>query len=219
MEPMSAAFDALILAGGRSSRLGGVPKSGLMYDGETLLVRALAAAEGAAKTVVVGPDHGGLPAGVLATREDPPYSGPASAIAAGMAALADERTGRPSPRTLILACDMPRSAVAVGALRQNLDFSAAGSNPDSASDGVMAVTPEGRKQPLAGLYRTDSLRRAVEEARLLGRLRDASVFSLLARLDVRLVTVPAGSTDDVDTWDDAAALGVSGASAESGQEP
>ncbi|MGX9902176.1 molybdenum cofactor guanylyltransferase [Arthrobacter sp. SA17] len=206
---MSAAFDALILAGGRSSRLGGVPKSGLMYDGETLLVRALAAAQGADKTVVVGPDRGGLPAGVLATREDPPYSGPASAIAAGMAALAHERSGRPSPLTLILACDMPRSAVAVAVLRENLDFSAAGANPDSGRDGVMAVTPEGRKQPLAGFYRTDSLQRAVEEASLRGGLRDASVFSLLARLDVRLVTVPAGSTDDVDTWDDAAALGVS----------
>lgn len=203
------AFDALILAGGRSSRLGGVPKSGLMFDGESLLARALAAAQGAARIVVVGPDPGGLPAGVLAAREDPPYSGPASAIAAGMAALTNERSGRPSPVTLILACDMPRSAVAVGVLRENLDFSAAGNNPGSGSDGVMAVTPEGRKQPLAGLYRTDSLQRAVEEARLRGGLRDASVFSLLARLDMRLVTVPAGSTDDVDTWDDAAALGVS----------
>lgn len=208
MEPMSAAFDALILAGGRSSRLGGVPKSGLMYDGDTLLERALAAAQGAARIVVVGPDPGGLPAGVLATREDPPYSGPASAIAAGMAAL-DDGAGRPALLTLILACDMPRSAVAVGALWQHLGFSAAGANPDSGRDGVMAVTPEGRKQPLAGFYRTISLQRAVEEARLQDRLSDASVFSLLARLDVRLVTVPTGSTDDVDTWDDAAALGVS----------
>ena len=32
--------------------------------------------------------------------------------------------------------------------------------------------------------------------------------SLLASLDVQLVTVPAGTTADVDTWDDAAALGV-----------
>jgi hypothetical protein len=39
---------------------------------------------------------------------------------------------------------------------------------------------------------------------------NGSVSALLARLDVQLVTVPAGSTDDVDTWDDAAALGVAG---------
>ena len=30
-------FDAVILAGGRSARLGGVPKQGLTYDGDTLL--------------------------------------------------------------------------------------------------------------------------------------------------------------------------------------
>lgn len=202
-------FDAVILAGGRSSRLGGVPKSQLLYDGETLLARALGAAAGAAKTVVVGPDPGGLPAGVLACREDPPFSGPASAIAAGMGALAADRGGSPSPLTLILACDMPHSAAAVRVLRSNLDATAAGFNAASGGDGAMAVTPEGRKQPLAGLYRTDSLLRAVGEARLRGGLRDASVFSLLARLDVRLVAVPSGSTDDVDTWDDAAALGVS----------
>lgn len=205
---MSAAFDAVILAGGRSSRLGGVPKSGLMYDGETLLARALRAAEGAAKTVVVGPDPGVLPAGVLACREDPPFSGPASAIAAGLGALAEDPSGTPAPLTLILACDMPHSAAAVQVLRRNVDVTAAGANHASGSDGVMAVTQEGRKQPLAGLYRTDSLLRAVDEAHLRGGLRDASVFWLLARLDVRLVTVPSGSTDDVDTWDDAAALGV-----------
>jgi molybdopterin-guanine dinucleotide biosynthesis protein A len=185
-----------------------------MYDGETLLVRALAAAQGAAKTVVVGPDPGGLPEGVVLCREDPPFSGPASAIAAGIAALAGEGSGRPSPLTLILACDMPHSAAAVGVLRQNLDFSAAATpdsaaNPDSVTAGVMAVTREGRKQPLAGFYKTEALQRAVDEARLQDGLKDASVFSLLARLDVRLVTVPSGSTDDVDTWDDAATLGVS----------
>ena len=51
-------FDAIILAGGRSSRLGGVPKSGLIYDGATLLERSLSAAGAAVRTVVVGPDPG-----------------------------------------------------------------------------------------------------------------------------------------------------------------
>ena len=32
-------FDAIVLAGGRSSRLGGVPKAGLVLDGQTLLER------------------------------------------------------------------------------------------------------------------------------------------------------------------------------------
>ncbi|WP_043436145.1 NTP transferase domain-containing protein, partial [Arthrobacter sp. I3] len=76
-------FDAIILAGGRSSRLGGVPKSGLIYDGATLLERSLRAAGAARRTVVVGPDPGGLPGGVLTCREEPPFAGPAAAIAAG----------------------------------------------------------------------------------------------------------------------------------------
>ena len=87
-------FDAIILAGGRSSRLGGVPKSGLIYDGATLLERSLRAAGAARRTVVVGPDPGGLPGGVLTCREEPPFAGPAAAIAAGLAALAADHASR-----------------------------------------------------------------------------------------------------------------------------
>src|SRR6476661_8075337 len=110
-------FDAIILAGGRSSRLGGVPKAGLIYDGATLLERSLLAAGAAARTVVVGPDPGNLPDGVLSCREDPPYAGPAAAIAAGLGALAVNRASRHGavvqpPFVLVLACDMPRSAAA-----------------------------------------------------------------------------------------------------------
>ena len=103
-------FDAIILAGGRSSRLGGVPKSGLVYDGATLLERSLRAAGAAGRTVVVGPDPGGLPGGVLTCREEPPFAGPAAAIAAGLAALAADHASRhaaAAPYTLVLACDMP----------------------------------------------------------------------------------------------------------------
>ena len=74
----------------------------------------------------------------------------------------------------------------------------------------MAVSADGRKQPLAGFYGTAVLQRCVADAAGRGGLENASVFALLARLDVREVRVPPGSTDDVDTWDDASALGVSG---------
>lgn len=113
-------FDALILAGGRSSRLGGVPKSQLMYDGATLLSRSLSAAAGARATVVVGPDPGELPAGVLTCREEPAFTGPAAAIAAGMAALERARGPLRAAMTLILACDMPKADQAVAALRAAL---------------------------------------------------------------------------------------------------
>lgn len=199
-------FDAVILSGGRSSRLGGVPKSGLMHDGATLLERALQAARGAAEIAVVGPDPGKLPDGVLSCREDPPFTGPAAAIAAGLAALerhrgADSRHRPAAPFTLVLACDMPRAGAAVRTLLE-----AAGDAPPDG--GLMAVAADGRRQPLVGLYGTAALQTCISEAGQRGALENASVFALLASLKVREVTVPGGSTDDVDTWDDASALGV-----------
>ncbi|MEN8583796.1 NTP transferase domain-containing protein [Burkholderia sp. RS01] len=195
-------FDAIVLAGGRSSRLGGTPKSALMYDGATLLERSIAAAGGARRIVVVGPEPADLPAGILSCREDPPFAGPAAAIAAGLAGLRRARAADEDDAALVLvlACDMPRAADAVGALREAAAAAAAGS--------VLASSPDGRLQPLAGFYHTAALQRAVDDAEAAGSLTHGSVFALLARLDVQAVMVPAGSTDDVDTWDDAAALGV-----------
>lgn len=211
-------FDAIILAGGRSSRLGGVPKSRLIVDGATLLERSLRAAGAAGRTVVVGPDPGDLPDGILSCREDPPFAGPAAAIAAGLDALAVDHAnrpeaGEPAPFILVLACDMPRSAAAIRTLVDALTNSPAKSptvtQHGDGRDGVMAVSADGRKQPLLGLYSTAGLQRCAADAACAGSLENASVFALLARLDVREVRVPSGSTDDVDTWDDASALGVS----------
>ena len=202
-------FDAVILSGGRSTRLGGVPKSGLIFNGDTLLERALHAASGAAAIAVVGPDPGTLPEGVLSCREEPAFAGPAAALAAGIAALErhhsrDPRRPAAAPLTLVLAVDMPRAGAAVGTLLE-----AAADVPPG--DGLMAVSADGRRQPLLGLYSTVVLQRCVAEARQRGALENASVFALLARLEAREVNVPGGTTDDVDTWDDASALGVTGA--------
>ena len=200
-------FDAVILAGGRSARLGGVPKSQLVVKGATLLEHTLQAARGARRTAVVGPQTGTLPPGVLSCREDPPFGGPAAAIAAGLAALARPNRGAANGAaalTLVLACDMPRVAGAVSSLADALAEA-----PDGARDGVVAVSADGRTQPLVGFYGTAALQRAVGDAARQNALKGGSVFALLASLELRTVPVPPGSTDDVDTWDDASALGVS----------
>jgi molybdopterin-guanine dinucleotide biosynthesis protein A len=205
VDPDPLDFDAVILAGGRSSRLGGVPKQSLMYDGDSLLRRSAAAARGARAAVVVGPDTGTVPAGLFSCREEPPFGGPAAAIGAGLAGLAAAGGKRP-PFTLVLACDMPNVGLAVAALKAAM--ATAGQVPPP--DGVVAVSEDGRRQPLVGFYSTTALQRAVAERAAAGGLTNASVTALLASLDVQLVAVPAGSTADVDTWDDAAALGVAG---------
>lgn len=187
----------MILAGGRATRLGGVPKPSLTFDGGTLLSHALTAALGAEYKVVVGPEEGTMPAGVLMAREEPAYAGPAAAIAAGLAALRRQS----APWTLVLACDMPHASRGVQKLLTELS-----ANPDT--EGAMAVSPDGRQQPLLGIYSTPALEREVAAAEKEGGLTNSSVFRLLARLKVVAVPVPEGSTDDVDTWEDAAVLGI-----------
>ena len=209
-------FDALILAGGRSARLGGVPKQSLVLHGKTLLERTLEAAAGARCTVVggdVGPQGGprpsgragdagtgatsALPPGVLACREEPAFAGPAAAISAGLDALA--AAGGGAPFTLVLACDMPLVDSAVAVLR-GVVAAGAGS--------AMARAEDGREQPLAAIYDTAELKRACSALASRKALVNGSVRALLANLDVQRVTVPGGSTADVDTWDDAAGLGI-----------
>ncbi|MCP1412698.1 NTP transferase domain-containing protein [Paenarthrobacter sp. A20] len=197
-------FNAVILAGGRATRLGGVPKPSLTYDGASLLSHALQAVRGAAAVVVVGPDASGsggvlLPDNVLRAREEPAYAGPAAAIAAGLAALKNHGMG--APWTLVLACDMPHASRGVALL-----WEALASQPGV--EGAMAVSADGRKQPLLGAYSTAAMEREVGVASQGSGLTNSSVFRLLARLNVLDVAVPAGSTDDVDTWEDAAALGI-----------
>lgn len=176
--------DALILAGGRSSRLGGRPKAGLTLDGETLLERSLRAVrDSEARNVVVVGDE--APDGVVAVREEPRFGGPVAAIAAGLEALPGD-----SDAILVLACDMPAIAEALPFLL---------SAPD-----VIAIDRE-RAQQLAIVVSTASLAEAVAA---LPTVSDASMRDLLGGLTLTPVTVPAGSTDDVDTWDDAARFGI-----------
>lgn len=81
---------AILLAGGRGSRLGGVEKAELDISGSPLVAQwCRALVDRDVEVVVVGPPDLAplLPAEVVLTREDPPFSGPASAVYAGLAAL------------------------------------------------------------------------------------------------------------------------------------
>ncbi|MWV49213.1 NTP transferase domain-containing protein [Rathayibacter sp. VKM Ac-2803] len=189
------AFDAVILAGGRASRLDGVDKPLLLLDGRTLLERVLATAEGAARTIVVGPP---VPPALLgravAVREDPPFGGPVAALAAALPLLEHE----PAPEwVLLLAGDLVDPAPAVETLLST--------RTDGGAASLLAVDRDGRTQFLLGLHRTRELARAL---RLLDRVENASVRALLRPLPTLLVEVPAGSTDDVDDPADARAHGI-----------
>ncbi|MBX3098571.1 MAG: NTP transferase domain-containing protein [Salinibacterium sp.] len=193
--------DAIVLTGGRSSRLGSTPKSELIFDGETLLRRTLRAAGAARCAVVVGPELEGLPAGVLHSREDPPFGGPVAGIAAGMAALTTFSVAA-SDAVLVLACDMPHIHLAIPLLLHGL-----AEHPES--DGVIAVDTEQRRQPLAATFRTRRLSAVLAARSRAEPLAGMAMFRLLDGLTLIPIPMPARATADVDTWEDARHLGVS----------
>lgn len=183
-------WDAVILAGGRGSRLGGIDKALLGADGTTLLERALLATAPAGSVVVVGRGNHDAPAeGTDRLRfadESPAFGGPAAAVAAGLAAIE-----APSAWTVLLAGDLP-------GVRSAVPFLLA-ARPNGAVDGVVATDPDGRRQPLLGCYRTSALREAVRRIDVNG----ASVRELLEPLTLATVGFPHALCADVDTPADA----------------
>jgi len=183
--------DAIILAGGRGSRLGGADKSALIGpDGRTTLERTVSACRevDAGRVVVVGPPDVIGALDVEVTQESPPGSGPAVAIAAGLALLQSD--GLDAGDVLVVACDMPNVEPGVKALL-------AAKGPD----GVIA-TDGGQRQWLLGLYRRAALARACASLTGWGGPGNPSVRYLLSSLDLAEVAVPAGAADDLDTPED-----------------
>lgn len=191
--PLSARaprHDAVILAGGRATRLGGASKPLVEVAGRTLLQSALDAASGADRIVVVGAVP--VPPGVVRTVEDPPFSGPAAGLAAGLGALADRGgPADPAPWTLVLAADLPRAASAVPAL-----LSVAAEDPGA--DGVCFHDAQSHPQWMLAAYRSARLRAAVSAV----STTNLSMRRLLAPLT--LMTIPGEEADiaDCDTWQD-----------------
>lgn len=156
---------AIVLAGGRSSRMGEA-KASLEWDGSPLLVRTVATLARVAPRVVVaraaGQELPPLPPGVLVVDDVHPDRGPLEGLLAGLRALE-----RPDDVAFVCATDMPlldpRFVRRVTALLR----------PDDD-----AAVPEvaGCRHPLAGVYRA---RLAPRIAALL----DAGRLSLMGLLD------------------------------------
>jgi molybdopterin-guanine dinucleotide biosynthesis protein A len=182
----SAGHDAIVLAGGRSRRMGEVAKLGLVIGGDSLLGHACAAVPDAEQLVVVGPpDQDGVPPRAILAREDPPFGGPAAAIAAGLSALGDDR----ADLVVVVAADVPRAREAVPAL-----LSACDDRPDV--DGVVARSSDGHRQPLLAAYRSAPLRAALAAHE---PLAGGSVMRVIATLRLIEIDLPDDVLADVDT--------------------
>ena len=174
-------FDALVLAGGGSTRFGGVDKAMLVLDGVTLLDRVLTATDDAVSTVVVGPVRTTCRP-VNWTVEDPPSGGPVAGIAAGL-------THGTAPVVVLLSCDLPWLA------KDDVSHLVDGLGDH---DGHGLRDTDGREQRLATAYRRTALTDAI---RRIGDPRDKSVRRLMAGLDL-VWSEPTRAGDDVDTWAD-----------------
>lgn len=173
-------WSAVVLAGGRGSRLGGVDKAAVVVGGRTLLDRVLDAVAAARQVVVVGPGKD-VP-GVTWAREDPPGGGPVAGLAAGLAHVGTDLV-------VLLAVDQP------GITGSTVDrlLAAVGDT------GAVLVDDDGRAQWLTGAWRVDRLRNALP-----ADPRDASVRSVLGPLDPARVAARPAETCDVDSPHDLA---------------
>ncbi|PQZ98656.1 molybdopterin-guanine dinucleotide biosynthesis protein [Arthrobacter sp. MYb211] len=142
------AADALILAGGRGSRLGGLDKAELLLGGQRLVDRVVRACREAVngQVIVVGPESAGTQADVV-LREEPAFAGPLAAVAVGLRAVTADWV-------VVLSCDLEYPAAVCEALSAAIDA--------SGTDGVVLVDDNERTQWLAGCYRTEPLREACE---------------------------------------------------------
>jgi len=195
MKGSGAASDlgAILLAGGRASRVGGAAKPLFDVGGRSLLAAAVAAVTDAGArpitvaSAVLDPDLD-----VTWVREDPPFGGPVAGAVAVLEAWAD--AGAAPEWTFLLACDLPRAADVVARLAADLPLLPAD------SDGMCLGDPSSRPQWLTGIYRVSALRAAA--AAMPDRGRDAAVRALVADLAITVVATPDDLTSDIDTWED-----------------
>lgn len=173
-------FDAIVLAGPRSERLGGVDKAMIDVGGSTLIDRVLAGLEEARLIVAVGPARA-VARQVRWCEEQPPGGGPVAAFSAGIAACEAQFV-------LLLAADLPFVSGAVPALIAGLT---------EGVDVAVLVDDSGRPNYLASAWRRTSA-----ESRLAG-LGNPTGLSMKMFFDGLTIAEVVDDDDwgtDCDTW-------------------
>ncbi|MFI5504598.1 NTP transferase domain-containing protein [Corynebacterium kutscheri] len=178
---------AIILAGGRSQRMG-IDKLSLVNGSTTMLAAVCESARCYADQLwVVGSQRPGLGTDVCFVRENPPFSGPAAGIMAAVRCM--PMIGE----TLILAGDLAHPEEIVHLL-------ATASIPKD-KDGVILVDESGWKQFLCAKYSLQSLHNIHSTA------INVAVKRLFSSLDFHNIYVSKFLVDDIDIPEKAAAYG------------
>lgn len=180
---------AVILTGGRGSRLGHADKAEIRVGASTLLDRVLAGTRDDQPVVVVGP-RAETTRAVTFTMEEPRFGGPVAAIAAAMAEVS-------TALVTVLAVDMPDGAAVAAECARRL----AGRDD---IDALIPVDGMQRRQSLCAAYRAEALRGAI---RNLGEVDGRAMRDLVAGLQVEewpLDPAEASLVADIDTPEDLA---------------
>lgn len=189
---------AVILAGGAGSRLGGVDKALLEYDGETLLGRLIVAFESVVSEIVIVGEPRDLAFNtttpIIWTVEEPVRGGPLAGLAAGV-----EKLSGHDRWFFALACDQPFAARAI------VPLLAAAQQAGPEVDGILGKDQGGRSQALTAIYRKAAVDRVFEG---LGSPDGLPMRALIKRLNAFELELPAGASQDVDTTADIIELGI-----------
>ncbi len=179
-------FDAIVLAGGRATRLDGTDKPALVIGDRSLLERVLAAVDDADRVIVVGPARPlrSVRRSVQWCREEPAGGGPVAGLAAGMKHVTADAV-------VTLAADLPSIAPAVPRL-----LAAISGGP---ADWAALVDDGGRVNYLAAAWRRAALQQAMES---LGEVSGASMRALTSTVPPTPVPDTQGWGLDCDTWGD-----------------
>jgi molybdopterin-guanine dinucleotide biosynthesis protein A len=176
-------YDAIVLAGAPSRRLGGTDKPAVLVGGSSMLERVIGACSGADRVVVAGPRRSGVPA-VLWCQESPVGGGPVAALAAAVPLVR-------AAVVVTLAADLPLVAPAVPVLLGRL----------ADADVAVLVDRTGRRNLLAAVWHTAALRQRIAAVNPVG----SPMRTLFESARVVEVVDEAGWGRDCDTWPDVVA--------------
>ena len=160
----SKAGSIIVLSGGTSSRFG-TDKSQAMLGHQQLIHHILTGIPKEFEIIVVGADPLFPEIAYRCVRENPVGGGPVAGIAAALELCESEIVG-------VLATDMPFAGAHMIHLLSAMT---------SHDDAIMYVDSQGYKQPLAALYRRESLENALS---IIGNPHGASMRTLISHLNI-----------------------------------
>lgn len=173
-------WTAVILAGGRSSRMG-AEKTSMQLGECSLLDYAISSLDASVPIIVVGDERPTL-RDVRFVREEPKYAGPVAGIAAALPCIESERFG-------LLGGDMPLA----GTLLSRLALE------DSQADAVVFQDTQGRLQPLCAVFSTPVVTEVLERMQ---PVQHRSMHEFLFELNVEIRELPSEDARlliDIDT--------------------